>query len=187
MDKELDKTKTQEKEEEKETPKTEEKAEEKNEEKETPDQKEEKAEDGAGTEFPVDKSEKDKKEHGVSEPEKDDESKKQAELDTLKGKYNALMIKDALTDAGAEFGLTRAQIPFIARMMNSEKLITAKGEVDTKELTSQLKEIMGAFPGLKKEPEEDKAENKITLGAPMENDDGAEALREKLMRAAGLK
>ena len=97
------------------------------------------------------------------------------------------MIKDALTDAGEEYGLTRAQIPFIARMMDSEKLITAKGEVDTKELTSQLKEIMGAFPGLKKEPEEDKAENKITLGAPMENDDGAEALREKLMRAAGLK
>lgn len=151
-----------------------------------------KPEENSGTEFPKSKNTEKPKEEAEKpkeEPEeKEDEAEKQEKaIGELKGKYEALLIKDALTDAGAEYGLTRAQIPYIARMMDSEKLITEKGEVNSAELSAQLKGIMAAFPGLKKEPEKDKEESKITLGAPISEPDSAEALRDKLMKAAGLK
>lgn len=152
-----------------------------------------KPEENSGTEFPKSKNTEKPKEETEKpkeepEEEKEDEAEKQEKaIGELKGKYEALLIKDALTDAGEEYGLTRAQIPYIARMMDSEKLITKKGEVNSAELSAQLKGIMAAFPGLKKEPEKDKEANKITLGAPISGEEGSETFAEKIMAAAGLK
>lgn len=122
------------------------------------------------------------------EAEKEADEEKPAETEkamaALTAKYNALMIKDALTDAGQEYGLTRAQIPYIARMMDSDKLITENGEVNTKALSDQLKGIVSAFPGLKA-PKEEKTG--IQLGAPINTEEGSETFADRIMAAAGLK
>lgn len=118
----------------------------------------------------------------AEEEEKPDETEKA--MAALTAKYNALMIKDALTDAGQEYGLTRAQIPYIARMMDTEKLITENGEVNTKALSDQLKGIVSAFPGLKAKKEE---KTGIQLGAPINTEEGSETFADRIMAAAGLK
>lgn len=118
----------------------------------------------------------------AEEEEKPDETEKA--MAALTAKYNALMIKDALTDAGQEYGFTRAQIPYIARMMDTEKLITENGEVNTKALSDQLKGIVSAFPGLKAKKEE---KTGIQLGAPINTEEGSETFADKIMAAAGLK
>lgn len=132
-----------------------------------------------------DKTEEKKEPEGKPE-ETTDEAKAEKAMNELKSKYDALLIKDALTDAGAEYGLTRAQIPFVARMIDTAGLITDAGEVDTKALTSQLKGIMSAFPGLKATPKDDTKPG-VQLGAPMGGNEGGESLRDKIMAAAGLK
>lgn len=154
---------------------------------EKPEEKQDKADEASD-----DKTEEnvDNKPEGKPEKEAEKEAPEEKPTETekamaaLTAKYNALMIKDALTDEGQKYGLTRAQIPYIARMMDSDKLITENGEVNTKALTDQLKGIVSAFPGLKAKKEE---KTGIQLGAPINEEEGSETFADRIMAAAGLK
>ena len=155
---------------------------------EKPEEKQDKADetsDGKTEENVDNKNEAEGKPEKEAEKEADEEKPDETvkAMAALTSKYNALMIKDALTDAGEEYGLTRAQIPYIARMLDSAKLIE-HGEVNTKALTDQLKGIVSAFPGLKAEKEE---KTGIQLGAPINTEEGSETFADRIMAAAGLK
>ena len=121
------------------------------------------------------KTEDEAPENQANEPEKTENG----ELEALRAKYNDLLIKDAIINSS--YGFTKAQVPFIARLIDTEGLV-ANDTVDTDALGKQLEAISAAFPAVTAEAQKPV----FRAGAPEGTDETGKSFLDKMREAAGL-
>lgn len=124
---------------------------------------------------PKNKPEDETPEDEANEPEKTEND----DLEALRAKYNDLLIKDAILNSS--YGFTKAQIPFIARLIDTDGLV-ANDTVDSDALGKQLEAISAAFPAVTAEAQKPV----FRAGAPEGTDETGKSFLDRMREAAGL-
>lgn len=83
---------------------------------------------------------------------------KNDEIEQLKAQIAGYKLNAKIEDMASEYGLTHAQVPYIARLINAGEATGEDGEIDGDKLKAQIDAISKAFPNLIKQAKDEKEE-----------------------------
>jgi hypothetical protein len=80
------------------------------------------------------------------------------EIEQLKAQIAGYKLNAKIEDMAGEYGLTHAQVPYIARLVNAGEATGDGGEIDGDKLKAQIDAIAKAFPNLISKAKDEKEE-----------------------------
>lgn len=80
------------------------------------------------------------------------------EIEQLKAQIAEYKLNAKIEDMAGEYGLTHAQVPYIARLINANEAAGDDGEIDGDKLKAQIDAIAKAFPNLISKAKDEKEE-----------------------------
>lgn len=111
------------------------------------------------------------------------------EIEQLKAQIAGYKLNAKIEDMAGEYGLTHAQVPYIARLINAGEATGDDGEIDGDKLKAQIDAIAKAFPNLinkAKDEKEETAPFKFGGDGGLSQTDKNEALNAEIANIFGV-